>query len=348
MNFVGENRNAGVRKWLLSICAMVLIILIVGGVTRLTRSGLSMVDWRPIMGIVPPITDSEWNAVFDAYKQYPEYQKVNYNMELSEFKGIFFWEYFHRLLGRLVGLLFLIPWVYFLVRNKIRGRFIGKTFFGFILGGAQGLMGWYMVKSGLVNDPHVSHYRLTAHLSLAVILLCYFFWMYLELKEEDNPRIQSIRVPVDIRLMSKLLFVLVFGQILYGGMVAGLKAGKVFNTFPKMHGTWFPEGAITESPAWLNLFNNPALVQFMHRSIAWAILGLSLVLFIWTSKKMGNCRIQRSVGRVLFLCLIQFGLGVATLLMFVPVSLASIHQVVAMVLLISCLNLNFRVSRAEF
>lgn len=348
MEHVSPQNRRTVQKWLLSICAFVLFILVVGGLTRLTRSGLSMVDWRPIMGVVPPIGETQWQETFDAYKQFPEYQKINYNMNLEEFKGIFFWEYFHRILGRLVGLLFIIPWLYFLFTRKIRGSFVWKSFFGFILGGGQGLMGWYMVKSGLVNDPHVSHYRLTAHLALAIIIICYFYWLYLGLKEIDRARLRSMSVPKPIRWMASGLLVSVFVQILYGGLVAGLKAGKVFNTFPKMHGSWFPAGAFTESPIWINYFSNPGLVQFMHRSLAWFIVALCIVLFVAITKQMGGGRLQRNMTLVLGICFIQFCLGVATLLMFVPLGLASIHQVTAIILLLSVLSLNYKISRAEF
>lgn len=345
---LNQSSHVAVRRWLLSISLFVLLIVLVGGVTRLTRSGLSMVDWRPIMGIIPPIGEAEWTKVFEAYKQFPEYKHVNYNMNLAEFKGIFFWEYFHRILGRTVGLLFFVPWFYFILRRKIKGSLVFKTGFGFILGGMQGLMGWYMVKSGLVDMPQVSHFRLTAHLSLATIIIVYFYWLYLGLKNQDSPRASSIRIPTEVRWLSRGLLGLVFIQILWGGFVAGLKAGKVFNTFPSMHGSYFPAGAFTEVPKWINFFNNKGLVQFVHRNIAYLIILTAVLLFVTVSRKMGSCKMQKLTALILGSVVLQIVFGIATLLLFVPVSLASIHQVFGLILLLMVVNLNFRVSRAEF
>lgn len=343
-----EINGKWVRRWLLGICGFVLLIVLVGGVTRLTRSGLSMVDWRPIMGTLPPINETQWNEAFEAYKQFPEFKEINYNMELDEFKGIFFWEYFHRLLGRLLALLFLIPWLFFVFTRRLRGPLVFKSLFGFLLGGCQALLGWYMVKSGLVDQPHVSHYRLVAHLSLALLICVYFYWLYLSLREESLgiPR-SSIRVPSHFKFISRFGFGLLIFQIVYGGLVAGLKAGLVFNTFPKMHGSWFPAGAFTIKPEWLNWLDNPGLVQFVHRTTAWILVAICISLLVLAYKHLGGTRLLSATKWLVFICFIQFVLGVSTLLMAVPVSLGASHQLVAAILLLSFFRLNFQIQRAS-
>ncbi|MBT3710151.1 MAG: heme A synthase, partial [Gammaproteobacteria bacterium] len=180
----GNQSNSPIIIWLIMVCSMVVLMIVVGGITRLTGSGLSMVDWRPIMGVLPPISEVEWNTVFLAYQQFPEYQQINKNITLEEFKGIFYWEYGHRVLGRLIGLVFFLPFLAFVVMGKVRGSLAIKLSIGLVLGGLQGLMGWYMVKSGLVDIPRVSHYRLAAHLLLAMLILCYLCWLIFELREK--------------------------------------------------------------------------------------------------------------------------------------------------------------------
>lgn len=217
--------------WLVFVCLMIFAMVIIGGITRLTDSGLSMVEWKPLMGAIPPLTEAEWLRVFDLYKQYPEYQKVNSGMELSEFKFIFFWEYFHRLFGRLIGVVFFIPYVYFLFKKKIEKKLNKKLFIAFILGGLQGLMGWYMVKSGLIDRPDVSHFRLAAHFGLALTIIGYIFWIILGQINFSNQKL--IYYPKLFWSLAILLVILSV-QIIYGAFVAGLDAGLAYNTFPTM------------------------------------------------------------------------------------------------------------------
>ena len=325
-----KKASKSVIFWLLFVIAMIYGIVFVGGMTRLTNSGLSMVDWKPIMGAIPPLNQSDWNDAFNAYKNYPEYQQVNSNMTLDEFKSIFYWEYGHRMLGRFIGVAFFFPFIFFLFRRKIKGALVSKLLFAFILGGCQGLMGWYMVKSGLVNEPRVSQYRLAAHLGLALILLSYLYWIVLGLTMRVRVRIKE----PSFKLLSLGLLLLVSLQIFYGALTAGLDAGLVYNTFPDMNGQFVPAGSLSQTPLWKNLFENVVTVQFVHRCLGWItlfwVLGISVLG--WMRKVEGSQRLIQ--GLLLIVVLIQFGLGVGTLLMRVPVSLASLHQSGAALLLI--------------
>jgi cytochrome c oxidase assembly protein subunit 15 len=310
-------------------------MVVVGGVTRLTGSGLSMVQWAPLMGILPPLSDAEWQHTFELYKQYPEYQKINYHMEVDDFKSIFWLEYWHRILGRIIGLLFFIPMVYFIVRKKVRPGLAIKLVAMFILGGLQGLMGWYMVKSGLVSDPHVSQYRLTAHLGLAVIIYGYIFWVALGLllPEKDN---DAAPVSSNIRLASWLLLLLVFITAMSGGFVAGLKAGFAYNTFPLMGGQWIPEGILSLQPAWHNFTENVATVQFQHRVLAITLLILISLFWFIAIRTNPAPRLKAGLHLMLLMIIVQVILGISTLVLGVPISLAAAHQA-GMVLLITAM-----------
>ncbi|HEX6829306.1 MAG TPA: COX15/CtaA family protein, partial [Burkholderiales bacterium] len=275
----GARSNARVAAWLLACCTLLFCMVVVGGVTRLTRSGLSIVEWQPIVGAIPPLSQAQWQETFAKYQQTPEYQKVNHQMTLDEFKGIFWWEYFHRLLGRLIGVLYLLPFLYFLARRRIRGALAWKLAGIFVLGGLQGAMGWYMVKSGLVDDPRVSHYRLTAHLGIAFLIFAAMFWVALDLlgprARSDTPSSERQR----LRRFSLGLAALIFLMVLTGGLVAGIRAGYAYNTFPLMNGHLVPPEIFLIEPWHLNFFNNMATVQFDHRLIAW-LLAL-LVPWFW-------------------------------------------------------------------
>ena len=326
--------NRSIIIWLLSVCALVFFMVIVGGITRLTDSGLSMVDWRPLMGAIPPLNEQQWLEVFEQYQQYPEYQKVNLGMTLSEFKFIFFWEYFHRLTGRLIGLVFFVPYVYFLIKGKLSRSLKIKLFIALVLGGLQGLMGWYMVKSGLVDRPDVSHYRLAAHLSLAFVIIGYIFWLIFDLVRPLEKLFYHRR----LHLMLIAFLGLLSLQIVYGAFVAGLDAGIGYNTFPTMNGEWFPRAFFFLSPQWLNFFENNAGVQFIHRTIGWLILFFSI--YIWFSfRKVELAAIQRKALHMLLgMVSVQFLLGVLTLVFVVPVSLGSLHQAGACVLFVLTLR----------
>ncbi|MFT5209015.1 MAG: cytochrome c oxidase assembly protein subunit 15 [Flavobacterium sp.] len=326
--------NKALIIWLFIVCITVFCMIVVGGVTRLTDSGLSMVEWRPLIGIIPPLGEAEWQAVFSAYQNYPQYQTVNQTMDLEAFKRIFYWEYGHRVLGRLIGIIFFVPFILFLALKKIPKYMTIKLWIGLFLGGLQGLMGWYMVKSGLVDIPRVSHYRLAAHLILALIILCYLTWLILDLLQQK--RFEP--VPLWYQKLAKLTFLLVFIQILYGAFVAGSRAGYGYNTFPLMNGEFMPQALWQLSPFWLNWFENNATLQFVHRWLGAGVLALSIVLgsYSFLSK---DTRF-RTLGMVfMFTVLGQFILGVLTLIHIVPIGLASFHQAGACFVLISLLCL---------
>ena len=318
---------------------MVFAILVVGGVTRLTHSGLSIVEWQPIVGVIPPLNQQEWEDTFEKYKQTPEYQQVNHRMALAEFKGIFYWEYWHRVLGRLVGVVFLLPFLYFWLRRKLAPALVPKLLGIFVLGGLQGAMGWYMVKSGLVDDPRVSHYRLTAHLSLAFLIFVAMFWLALGLLAE---RVRSTH-DVQLRQLQRVTFWLTFlvgYMVVSGGLVAGIRAGKAYNTFPLMHGHVLPPESFIIDPWYLNFFNNMALVQFDHRLGAWLLAFLVPWLWWKLSRAVVSRRVRLAATLLLIVLFAQIGLGIATLLLAVPVGLGAAHQGGAMVVLGVLLWLN--------
>ena len=242
-----DNRN--LITWLSCVCAVIYLMIVVGGVTRLTQSGLSMVDWRPIMGVIPPLTLIEWEQAFEAYKQYPEFQKINRDMDLEQFKGIFYWEFGHRLLGRIIGLVYFIPFVIFLALGRIEKKWKPQLWIAFVLGGLQGLMGWYMVKSGLVDIPHVSHFRLAAHLLLAILILVVLFWLILDLLG-----VKRIQVSGRVQKASVFVLLLLTLQLLLGAFTAGLDAGHGFNTYPLMHGQWLADAAVMIEPLLAELY----------------------------------------------------------------------------------------------
>jgi cytochrome c oxidase assembly protein subunit 15 len=335
-NVTDLNKHKPIAIWLLICCLAIFAMVILGGVTRLTGSGLSMVEWAPLMGILPPLNHADWEAVFHQYQQYPEYQLKNFQMTLEEFKMIFWFEYAHRVLGRAIGLIFLSPLIYFIIKGKIDKPLIPKLITLFILGGLQGLLGWYMVKSGLVDNPHVSQYRLTAHLGLAIIIYAYLFWVALDLLfPKTNPA--SSRDIRHIRRFSLAITALVFMTILSGGFVAGLKAGLAYNTFPLMAGRLIPEGLFTLQPLWRNFFENITTVQFDHRLIA--TLLFLLIPTLWLIARRADLPKRTRWGLfilVVILC-IQVTLGISTLLLYVPVSLAAFHQAGALALLTATL-----------
>jgi len=319
------------KYWLRSVCFSVVIILIVGGITRLTGSGLSMVDWRPIAGILPPITDAQWNDVFMMYQGSPEYQKVNKGMSLFDFKFIFFWEYLHRILGRIVGLFCLVPYLYFLFRGKLSGNLKFKGLCLNVLVISQGLMGWYMVKSGLVNIPEVSHYRLAAHLSLAFSVFGLAWWMLLDLNKSNQH--SGNKDAVSFRPWAIGFLLLLCAQIAYGAFVSGMKAGYGFNTFPMMGNEWKPDGLFGLTPYWKNFVEDKFSVQFIHRWMG-TVLTVGLLCLGWKAYRSGilSSLQTRRMKWVIGLVSVQFLLGVSTILLIVEyqISLPVIHQLVAL------------------
>jgi len=328
--------------WLFVIAALIFGMVILGGVTRLTESGLSMVDWKPVTGFLPPISEEEWTIEFQQYQTSPEYLHENKGMSISEFKSIFWFEYSHRLLGRIIGLAFLIPFLIFWMQGKIRRTLIPRFVILFILGGLQGVLGWYMVKSGLVNIPQVSQYRLTAHLVAAITLYAFILWNAMTLLK-GQPLVDSHPSITSLRKHGRIVTAIISLMIISGGFVAGTKAGYVFNTFPMMDGQWLPPGGMALEPWWTNFFDNLATVQFNHRvlAIVVAIIVFTYALRGWRSKAINDTTCFTFT--LLFLTLlIQIGLGIATLLHVVPVTLGAMHQAGALILFTLALVLNHR------
>ncbi len=327
-----------VRGWLLFNAVWVLLILVVGGLTRLTHSGLSMVDWRPLMGVIPPISQTDWEGVFALYRSSPEFQIVNYSMTLEEFKVIFYWEYVHRVLARGAALIFFIPYLYFLKLGVFYRRYSLQVLLAGILGGSQGVLGWYMVQSGLVNVPEVSHFRLAAHLSLALLIFLYLVWLSLKLKEKPSSEVQRKKL-IWPSVLSVVLFFLVYLQIVYGAFVSGLKAGFRYNQWPNMGEGLVPVDSFLPELGWSDLTINPSTVQFIHRNIAYLIFVL-IVGILWTEFKLSR-RVPRLCWGLFLAVVVQASLGVLTLVFVVPTSLASLHQLGGvLVLLLSFLWLH--------
>ena len=320
-----EGTRRQVAVWLLACCTLLFTMIVIGGITRLTRSGLSIVEWQPIIGTLPPLDEAQWMATFEKYKLTPEYKQVNFGMSLEAFKGIFWWEYLHRLLGRLIGLVFFVPYLWFLLRKRLDTRHAIKLGAVFMLGGLQGAMGWYMVKSGLVDDPKVSHFRLTAHLGLAFLIFACMFWIALDMLK---PRL-AVRPSAYLHKLGRFAsatMVLVFVMILSGGLVAGIRAGYAYNTFPLMNGHFVPPEIMLIEPWYRNFFYNMATVQFDHRLIAWMLV--LIVPALWIASRHGDLSSRARIAASVMVCALgmQFALGVATVLMRVPVVLGTMHQ----------------------
>lgn len=330
---VTENHRKRIRIWFWTGAVLVFLMLVIGGITRLTQSGLSMVDWRPIMGTIPPITEAEWQETFEMYKQFPEYQKLNYGMSLSEFKYIFFWEYIHRLLGRLIGMVFLVPYLYFAFKGYMDRKLHQKSLLLFALGGTQGLMGWIMVKSGLIDVPYVSHYRLAAHLILAFVIIAYCIWFARDLAIKRPKRMSEVR-PLQIVHRVLVAFGVLLGiQILWGAFTAGMKAGHMFQTFPLMESSWMPRAIWSQQPWIVNFIENPMTVQWVHRIVG-TVLGVMALAGWYSNRKLTSDKPLLTQGTLLLVTvLVQYVLGVYTLLLDVPISLGVLHQAVAMIIL---------------
>ena len=320
-----------IRWWLWTGALLIFVMVLVGGITRLTDSGLSMSDWSLIMGTIPPMNETDWIAVFERYKEFPQYQQVNAGMSLFEFKTIFFWEYLHRLLGRLIGLVFLIPFGFFWVRGYFDSIMLKRAWILFGLGALQGGMGWFMVKSGLVDQPYVSHYRLAMHLVLAMVLMGCCIWYALDLS--NSPALQVSSKVSSLKRWS-YGYILIFSiQVIWGAFTAGLDAGFIYNTFPTMNGTWLPRNVWALQPAVVNLVENPGTVQWIHRIVGTA-LGLVAVGFWWkNSKTDASETLKQKAGFLLGMVLLQYVLGIVTLIMNVPLLMGVVHQAGALILL---------------
>jgi len=330
MQYISDNDRA-ILRWLQICLVLIFAMVILGGVTRLTDSGLSMVTWHPT-GMLPPLGAEQWQAEFELYQQYPEFQKLNRDMSLDGFKSIFWFEYSHRMLGRLIGLVFLLPLVYFLLRKMVKPGLAPRLVIMFLLGGFQGLLGWYMVKSGMVSNPHVSQYRLTAHLLSAILIYGFILWTIFNLAFPQRYLPLTESAAAGWRKASLGLLMLLLITIASGGFVAGLDAGMIFNTFPLMGGELIPEGIGALSPWYLNAFDNLVTVQFNHR---WLALATGLLLIVWYIRgrsRFGEVGLQRGFKLVGMMVIIQLVLGVATLLLQVPVLLGALHQAGALLL----------------
>ncbi len=310
---------------LLVCCAMIFAMAVIGAITRLTESGLSIMEWAPVTGALPPLSTAEWERVFAIYRQIPEYTELNRDMTLTEFKTIFWWEYVHRLWGRAIGVVFLVPFLWFLLRGRVRRALAPHLVVMFLLGGLQGALGWYMVASGFAERTDVSQYRLVAHLGAAMAIYLYVLWVALGLllpniEASPDPRAGSLR-----RWLVALT-ALALTTLASGGFVAGTNAGLVYNSFPLMDGEWVPAGYDLMAPWVLNLFENEIAVQFNHRLLAVATLGLAFALWLWSRRLDLSAQARQACDLVLAMAVLQFGLGVATLLLVVPVGLAALHQ----------------------
>lgn len=325
-----------VGGWLLIVCAMLALMVIVGGATRLTNSGLSITEWRPVTGAIPPLSEQAWQAEFQKYQQIPQYRAMNPDMDLAGFKSIYWWEWGHRLLGRLIGFVVLLPFIWFFVTKKLGGSLIRRIILIFALGGAQGVLGWWMVSSGLVNRIEVSQYRLAAHLGLAFIIFALTFWTALGVL---RPKVPVETIPAMLRGASHVLPLLVFCQVILGAFVAGLRAGYRFNTWPLMEGRLLPKGSLMLRPFWRNFTENQALAQFDHRVLAYVIAIFVVATWFWSRPRMQSASAKRAFDLCLVAVCVQVGLGIWTLLAVVPLSLGLLHQAGALLLFAATINL---------
>ena len=330
--YMSRNSSAAnrmqVATWLLICALLVLMVAVLGGVTRLTHSGLSMVTWEPLTGIIPPLSEESWMSEFLHYQKFPEFQKINWNMNLEGFKSIFWLEYAHRLFARLIGITFALPLIFFLSIRCLEKSFALKLFGVFLLGGLQGVLGWLMVASGLIDHPDVSHYRLTAHLGLAVLIYIIILWLFLRVCIPVRPSSANKEIPRYFGNLTLVLIGLVYLLILSGGLVAGLDAGFAYNTFPKMDEQWIPEGLFSQNP-----FDSIEGVQFIHRWLGMSV-GIFLILVCVRGVRINPPRpLGLSLQVVILTTITQGTLGILTLINVVPITLAALHQGTALILL---------------
>jgi len=330
-----QNKNTIVSYWLLSVILLVALMIVVGGLTRITDSGLSITEWNLFSGIIPPFTTSKWNYYFSLYKNIPEFKLINSSMTLNEFKIIFWWEYIHRLLGRIIGIFYLLPLIFFTFKYKITKKNILFLYFIFFLICLQGFLGWYMVKSGLTERTDVSHYRLSLHLSVAFVIIMLVFWIYLNFKIPNLiPR--NKQIPLKLPLFLGLL---VFLQISLGALVSGLDAGKIYQTWPLMNGNYFPDDSNFKDLYSLDFFNTPSILQFIHRNLAYAIVLLFLFLTNLIFKNSDFFHLRKYIKIIFIFLSIQIILGILTILSGAEMIYASMHQIGSIFLIISVLLL---------
>lgn len=325
-----KNLSISINIWLIALALIVLSMIAVGGLTRLTESGLSMVDWQLIMGVIPPLNQSDWLQLFEDYKQYPEYQIKNLNMNLDEFKYIFWWEYSHRVLGRLIGIIFIIPFVYFSLKNSFSKSEYKFYFILLFLGSFQGLIGWWMVKSGLEMNPYVSHFRLAVHLILAQIILSLIFFQLLKRTVKDQyEKIDNQHLGLFITFNLIILL-----TVIYGAFMAGLDAGQSFNTWPKMGESYIPENLIFWDEKFWGIFENSVFIHFFHRILAYSSLVIILFIFWFGFRKIQNNTQRIHVLIIGFLVFVQLVIGVMVVLTNVEISMGSLHQIIGTMIFI--------------
>ncbi|MCB4798965.1 COX15/CtaA family protein [Neotamlana laminarinivorans] len=322
--------NKKVIYWLFTGCVLIFIMVIVGGITRLTHSGLSISNYKLISGTIPPMNDTEWQDAFELYQQYPEYQKLNTHFNLQDFKDIYFWEWLHRVIGRFIGLVFFLPFVYFLITKQLSKPTIKKAIILMCMGAFQGFLGWYMVKSGLVDNPDVSHFRLAAHLTTAFLTFAYTFWVALDL---IYPNKKDINIP--FRNLVRLTYLIIVLQIIYGAFVAGLDAGFIHNHWPLMsEGKFMHETVyIEQSPLIKNFIEGKSGVQFVHRCLAYIVVAFVVIVYVKSRKLILTLPQNRAINSILIIVFFQFVLGVLTIMLQVPVWLGVAHQIGAFFLL---------------
>jgi len=322
--------HGAVKWWLIVVAALIAVMVLVGGATRLTESGLSIVEWKPVTGTLPPLSEAQWVQAFEGYKAIPQYRELNAGMSLHEFKTIFWWEWSHRLLGRVIGAVYLLPFLHFLWRGAFGAELKKRLWVIFALGALQGAVGWWMVASGLTQRTEVSQYRLATHLVLALIIFASIVWTLRRMRARPEPV-----VPARLKFTGVALLALTFVQIYFGALVAGLRAGKVYNTWPEIDGAFIPSAARLwfEEPWWRNLFDNALTVQFEHRMTAYALLMLAVLHAIDAMRSRAGTAIIGGAWSLVAAIILQAALGILTLLHQVPIDLALAHQAVAIVVL---------------
>ena len=332
------NFQLPIKIWFFTMIILVFLMIMVGGLTRLTDSGLSITEWELFKGIFPPLTKDSWNTYFNLYKEIPQFEMIYPNMSMEEFKIIFYWEYFHRLLGRIIGLAYLIPLIFFSINKVFEKKILIILYFVFFLICAQGIMGWYMVESGLVANTSVSHYRLSAHLFLAFVIISFLTWNCF------NHINNQIKVFFNFKnIMTKILFFLILLQIILGAFVSGLDAGLIYQTWPKMNLSYFPDDINISQFNLIGLLNDQSFVQFLHRNIAYVIICFTVLLGvkILLEKKI---KFLKNYLLVFFVIFVQVFLGIFTLISGLNLYLASLHQITSVILVITVLNLNYKLS----
>jgi cytochrome c oxidase assembly protein subunit 15 len=341
------NTDRGVQRWLLCVWALVLAMVVVGGITRLTESGLSITRWEPVSGALPPLDDAAWQIELDHYRASPQ-GRQNAGMQLADFKHIYFWEYLHRLLGRLIGFVVLVPWLVFLARRRLQASFAWKTFGVLVLGGLQGALGWYMVKSGLIDEPRVSHFRLAAHLLLAFLVGQLLLWLALEAADGSTDRLERPDSALHRRIARATwaFIALLALQTLYGAFMAGLRAGYYYGTFPDMNGHFAPTPFFQAATVAQNLLSYPPAIHWIHRALGFVVLGSAVALWIFVARLRAIPPVRRAAMVLALVVFAQLNLGAVVVLTRVQIAWAVAHQGLAYLLLSSATLLLFRATRA--